>query len=66
MGDGGWAYVVLGMVVGIPLLVILAVVVSFFKLWIQALFSGAPVSLSSLVAMRLRKVSRRVTGKGSS
>jgi uncharacterized protein YqfA (UPF0365 family) len=60
MGDGGWVYVFLGLLVGIPLLVILAVVGAFFKLWIQALFSGAPVSFFSLVAMRLRKVNPAV------
>jgi uncharacterized protein YqfA (UPF0365 family) len=43
-------------VVGIVLLVVLAVVFQFINLWVQALLSGAPVKIFSLIGMRLRKV----------
>ncbi len=43
-------------VVGIVLLVIFAVVFQFINLWVQALLSGAPVKIFSLIGMRLRKV----------
>ncbi len=36
--------------------VMIIVIASFFQLWLQALLSGAPVSIFSLVGMRLRKV----------
>lgn len=31
----------------------------FFNLWIQALFSGAPVSMGRLIGMRLRRIDPR-------
>ncbi|MBX7258991.1 MAG: flotillin-like protein FloA [Candidatus Hydrogenedentes bacterium] len=43
--------------VGIFVIMFLVVLVTFFNLFIQAWLSGARVSLMSLVAMRLRKVS---------
>ncbi|MFM1919749.1 MAG: hypothetical protein RLZZ303_1383 [Candidatus Hydrogenedentota bacterium] len=36
--------------------VAVVVIASFFQLWLQALLSGAPVSIFSLVGMRLRQV----------
>ena len=46
----------LAVLVVITLLVFAVVIVAFFKLWLQALLSGARVAMSSLVGMRLRKV----------
>ena len=43
-------------VVGIVFLVVLVIVFQFMSLWVQAFVSGAPVSLFSLIGMRLRKV----------
>ena len=43
-------------VVGVVLLVVFAVVFQFINLWVQALLSGAPVKIFSLIGMRLRKV----------
>lgn len=43
-------------VVGIILLVVFAVAFQFINLWVQALLSGAPVKIFSLIGMRLRKV----------
>lgn len=40
----------------IVLLVLFLVVVSFFNVWLRALLSGAPVSIPTLIAMRLRNV----------
>ena len=43
-------------VVGIALLVILIIVLSFFNVWLRASLSGAHVGMITLVAMRLRHV----------
>ena len=45
--------VTIGIILG---LILIAVVASFFKLWLQAYLSGAHVSMFSLIAMRLRRV----------
>jgi len=51
--NGFWIVVAVLAVIGIVLLMIL---LSFFSVWLKALLSGAPVSLFTLVAMRLRGV----------
>lgn len=43
-------------IVGIGILVFGVVIITFFNLWLRALLSGARVSLTSLVGMRLRRV----------
>lgn len=48
-----WIFAVIG---GIIVLVLGGLMLSFFSLWIQALASGAKVSLPSLIFMKLRKV----------
>ncbi|MCP4641193.1 MAG: flotillin-like protein FloA [bacterium] len=50
--------VVIGLfaIAGVLVLILIAIVAAFFKLWLQARLSGASVALPSLVAMRLRKV----------
>ncbi len=48
--------VVLMAFVAIVGLIFVVVIASFFKLWLQAMLSGAKVAMTSLVAMRLRKV----------
>ncbi len=48
-----WAFLIVAGIVG---LVILLVVGQFFRLWLQAYFSNASVSLMDLIGMRLRKV----------
>lgn len=45
---------------GVFMLVIAAVLFNFLSLWIQALASGAPVSLPMLVFMKMRKVPPRI------
>lgn len=45
---------------GLVCLVVLFLISQFFSLWIQALLSGAPVSYSALIRMRLRKVDERL------
>jgi uncharacterized protein YqfA (UPF0365 family) len=50
-----WVIVVI--VVGaIVFLIILGVIIAFFKIWIRAYASGAHVSFGTLIGMRLRKV----------
>ncbi len=56
MSGLGPFYAILGVAAAIVILIFLVIVLTFFKLYIQALLSGARVSLLSLVAMRLRKV----------
>jgi uncharacterized protein YqfA (UPF0365 family) len=43
-------------VIGIPSLIILFIVLSFFSVWLRAWLAGAYVSFIDLVAMRLRQV----------
>ena len=43
-------------ILGIIVLLILGVFLHFFQIWIRALMSGAHVTISSLIGMRLRKV----------
>ena len=50
-------WIVLTLVVGIPLLIGLVVVISFFRLWLRATLSGAHVGFGNLIGMSLRKVS---------
>lgn len=47
---------ILGVVAFIAILVALFVVFSFFNTWLKALLAGAPVSMVTLLAMRLRGV----------
>ncbi|UCE62385.1 MAG: flotillin-like protein FloA [Phycisphaerales bacterium] len=47
---------VVAVVAGLVILVILAVVAQFFRLWLQAYMSNADVGLWDLIGMRLRKV----------
>ncbi len=55
-GPEGWVVALL-VVLGLLVLVVGGIALAFFRLWLQALLSGAHVSLINLVAMRLRKVS---------
>ena len=55
-GGIGWGVILIGIVV-VAGLAIAMLVMAFFRLWLQALLSGAHVSFINLVAMRLRKVS---------
>ena len=55
-GGIGWGVILIGIVV-VAGLVIAMLVVAFFRLWLQALLSGAHVGFVNLIAMRLRKVS---------
>lgn len=47
---------ILGIVAFIAILVVLFVVFSFFNTWLKAMLAGAPVSMVTLLAMRLRGV----------
>lgn len=47
----------IGLIIGGIFLIILGfIILSFFNVWLRALLAGAPVTMTSLVAMRLRKV----------
>ncbi len=48
------------LVIGIPLLIAGVVVITFFKLWLRAMLSGAKVGFGSLIGMTLRKVNPAV------
>jgi len=43
-------------ILGVLVLIIFVVLINFFSIWIRALFSGARVSYTELVALRLRNV----------
>ena len=47
-------------VVGIPVLILLVTVLSLGPIWLQAIVSGADVSLISLIGMSLRRVNTRI------
>lgn len=51
--------IIVGVVAAIILLIVLFLVGQFINLYIQALFSGASVSILDLIGMRLRKVDLR-------
>ncbi len=44
------------LIIAALLLVLLAIIFSFFNVWLRALLAGAYVSIPNLIAMRLRKV----------
>ncbi|MET0261312.1 MAG: flotillin-like protein FloA [Rariglobus sp.] len=43
-------------VIGLPVLIVGAIVLSFFSVWLRAMLAGAYVGILTLVAMRLRQV----------
>ena len=43
-------------ILGLAALILIIIVAQFFKLWLQAFLSGAPVGIFELIGMRLRKV----------
>src|SRR3989475_9885924 len=43
-------------VLGVLLLIVFVVLINFFRIWIRALFSGARVTYTELIALRLRGV----------
>jgi uncharacterized protein YqfA (UPF0365 family) len=49
-------YLVFAIFAGIILLAIGGLVISFFSVWLRALLAGAPVSILTLLAMKLRRV----------
>lgn len=51
---------VLLIIIGIIILAAIMIFLRYFSLWIQALFSGARVSIIELIGMSLRKVNPRV------
>lgn len=51
---------VFGALVGLLALVFIVVFITFFRLWLRALLSGASVGMASLLGMSLRKVSSSV------
>ncbi len=53
-------FIALYIVAGIFSLIVLLIFVMFFGLWFRALLSGAPVRLSRIIGMWIRKVSAKV------
>ena len=49
---------IVGGIAGLMLLIFLFVIFGFLRIWIQALFSNADISIASLIGMRLRKVNQ--------
>lgn len=43
-------------ILGLILLIVVFIILSFFSIWLRALLSGAPVGFPTLIAMRLRGV----------
>jgi len=50
------AVIVIIIVLAIGVLILLGVIIAFFKIWIRALASGARVTFGTLIGMKLRKV----------
>jgi uncharacterized protein YqfA (UPF0365 family) len=55
-----WGWWVIGIVVIVVALLLIALVARFVKLWVQAFFAKAGVSMFDLIGMSLRKVDPRV------
>lgn len=53
-------FAVLAMAVLIVILIFAVVIITFFRMWLRAMLSGASVGLGSLVGMSLRKVNSAV------
>ena len=53
-------FLVLALILLLGLLIFSVVLISFFRLWLRALLSGASVSLASLVGMSLRRINPNV------
>jgi uncharacterized protein YqfA (UPF0365 family) len=53
-------FAILGVAALIVILVFAVVIITFFRMWLRALLSGASVGLASLVGMSLRKVNSSV------
>lgn len=53
-------YWVVGGIIGFILLIVVFYIAQFFNLWLQALISGAKVSMLDLIGMKLRKVDPRI------
>jgi uncharacterized protein YqfA (UPF0365 family) len=51
----GWPILLL-LVLGMVVLVLFIIIINFFSIWIRALFSGARVTFTELIALRLRRV----------
>ena len=49
-------FMIISIIAGIILLIVLFIVFSFVNTWLKALLAGAPVSILTLIAMRLRGV----------
>lgn len=47
---------ILYIILGLAVLLFLVVIASFFSVWLRALLAGSPVSMRTLIAMRLRQV----------
>ena len=58
-GSSNMIWIVLGIVLVLVFLIAAFVIGQFFKLWIQAYFSNAKVSMIDLIGMRLRSVDLR-------
>ena len=50
-----WSIFLVG-IIAVILLVVVVVIINFFSIWIRALFSGARVTFTELIALRLRSV----------
>ncbi len=53
-------YIIILVILGIPVLIVLAFIAQFFNLWLQAITSGAPVGFGELIGMKFRKVRPQV------
>lgn len=51
----GWPILLL-LVLSVVILVLAIIVINFFSIWVRALFSGARVTFTELIALRLRRV----------
>jgi uncharacterized protein YqfA (UPF0365 family) len=51
----GWPILLLVVLIAV-ILVIAIIIINFFSIWIRALFSGARVTFTELIALRLRRV----------
>ena len=49
-------WIVMILIAAIMMLIMIGVIIAFFKTWIRAYASGVPVSFGVLIGMRLRKV----------
>jgi uncharacterized protein YqfA (UPF0365 family) len=56
LADSGNFVIIFAIIVGVTALILAASILAFFSVWLRAKLAGTPIPMTTLVAMKLRKV----------